>query len=149
MEYGRARRVLAFRSMAAAQQRLAAAECGRAPAGPEFDLCSLSPADRDQAPVAGAAARDVPSDRGERRPASLCQRIPFGTDSDSAESRHHAGERRVSRQPLRGQRSRLDLRGARGDLVDTALRLDANEGLVIAVAPDAALPSVADEPGIN
>jgi len=40
--------------------------------------------------------------------------------------------------------------GAReGDLVDTALRLDANEGLVIAVAPDAALPSVADEPGIN
>jgi len=40
--------------------------------------------------------------------------------------------------------------GAReGDLVGTALRLDANEGLVIALAPDAALPSVADEPGIN
>jgi alpha-glucosidase len=40
--------------------------------------------------------------------------------------------------------------GARdGDLVDTAFRLDANEGLVVALAPDAALPSVADAPGIN
>lgn len=38
--------------------------------------------------------------------------------------------------------------GARdGEHIDTTLRLDANEGLLIALAPDAVIPSVENEPG--